>query len=128
MEYSLFGLYCKFVNKNEIYDEELKCTRLVDLKDIADRFKIPVDRRRIKDYEVLDINVQSTNNYLKIYDKKLKKEYFSEYSFLSDICNIREVFGCINLSIPSQFVNVTSTCEKSKCQYTYFINVCLKKN
>ena len=122
MEYSLFGLYCMFVNKNEIYDEELKCTRLVDLKDIADRFKIPVDRRRIKDYEVLDINVQSTNNYLKIYDKKLKKEYFSEYSFLSDICNIREVFGGINLSIPSQFVNVTSTCEKSKCQYTYFIN------
>ena len=56
MEYSLLKIYNMFINKDEFYDEELKCTRLLDLKDIADRFKIPVDRRRIKDYEVLDIN------------------------------------------------------------------------
>ena len=95
MEYSLFKLYNMFVNKDEFYDEELKCTRLLDLKDIADRFKISVDRSRINDYEVLDINVGSTNYYLKIYDKKLKKEYISEYSYLSNICNIKDVFGDI---------------------------------
>jgi len=122
MEYSLFKLYNMFVNKDEFYDEGLKCVRLLDLKDIADRFKIPVDRNRINDYEILDISVRSTNNYLKIYDKKLKKEYISEYSHLSNICNIKETFGDIKSSVDSQFINVTITCKENKCEYTYFID------
>ena len=122
MEYSLFKLYSTYINKDEFYDEVLKYTRLLDLKDIADRFKIPVDRSRIKDYKVLDISVRSINSYLKIYDKKLKKEYTSKYSHLSNICNIREVFGDIETLVAPQFINVTITSKESKCEYTYFID------
>ena len=122
MEYSLFKLYCMFVNKDKFYDEDLKCVRLIDLKDIADRFKIPIDRSRINDYEILNISVISTNNYLKIYDKKLKKEYFSEYSYLSNICNIKEVFGDIKSTVAPQFINVTIIGKESKCEYIYFID------
>ena len=122
MEYSLLKIYNMFINKDEFYDEELKCTRLLDLKDIADRFKIPVDRSRIKDYKILDINVGSSNNYLKIYDKKLKKEYTSKYLFLSNILSIKDVFDNVKTIVPPQFINVKVISKKSECEYAYYVD------
>ena len=123
MSFSLGYLYTNYINKSVIIDEELDCERIVELKDIAERFKIPFDNTRINDYQVVKLDVSVDSGSMEIYDKKNNTKYFSEFSYFSNICNFNDVFNVTrNETLSPTYVNVTVINDKSKCEYTYFVD------